>query len=205
MPTSTIPKDILELFPSIDTLSGITSSKLAERSYALTFTLPKKGNPGETLQFDLGPLGADVHYTIRLTRQKCVIIIAIRGTVTEKSADRVYWIFPSFSVPLPFNVDTQLLLLRLHDNTVAAILPLTTEQYTGSLRGSVAGNNVILRLERDVSTTPSPVLPKVVFIMGLNVKEVVSRAAEWLRTLQYGDSKLPTLASEEHIFSAGLT
>ncbi|KAG8912432.1 hypothetical protein FRC01_005102, partial [Tulasnella sp. 417] len=117
---SAVPPPIESIFPALGSVTGLKVNELpapTEKCYDVAFPL-SKGKVGSVEEWDLGALGPDVDVVIRITRQK------------------VYWLFPSFNLPFPTNVDTQIILLKLKNGRIAALLPLTTNDYMGGFRGS---------------------------------------------------------------------
>lgn len=65
--TSKLPKDLLTIFPSLYTISGLQAQTLPGNSYGVSFDLPN-GKLGQVVEYDLGVLGSDVRDILRITR-----------------------------------------------------------------------------------------------------------------------------------------
>ncbi|KAG8890025.1 hypothetical protein FRB98_001460 [Tulasnella sp. 332] len=187
--SSKLPKDLLTILPSWDTISGVQAQPLPGTSYGVSFELPK-GKVGQVVEYDLGALGSDVKDVLRVTRVD------------------VYWLAPSTSKPLPTNLDTQLLLLRLTDGRIAAVFPLTTSGYMGTLRGTEYGG-VIARFLQDAKPqggkhTISQLAVAFATSAYDAVKDVV-RAARRLSEHHHKHKGELVLPKETHIFSGGIT
>lgn len=156
---SAVPPLVESIFPALGSVSGLKVNELpkpAEKCYDVAFPLPK-GKVGRVEEWDLGSLGPDVETVIRITRQK------------------VYWLFPSFNLPFPTNIDTQVILLKLKNGQIAALLPLTTNAYMGGFRGS-SNESIIVRFERDAATEKAgAVFGKVAVAFGEELRDVVAK------------------------------
>ncbi|KAG8992932.1 hypothetical protein FRB90_000865 [Tulasnella sp. 427] len=187
---STVPPQIASIFPGLDSISDLKINELsapAESCYELAFPLPR-GKVGSVEQWDLGALGQEVNVVIRITREK------------------VYWLFPSFNLPFPTNVDTQVILLKLKDGRVAALLPLTTNAYMGGFRGSPNGS-IVARFERDAATgKPGVVFGQVAVAVGTDLRDVVAKVVLAARTIDSpASAAVKPLSEEKTVFSGTLT
>jgi hypothetical protein len=142
--------------------------------------------------FELGPLGPTIKTALRITREK------------------VYWLKPSIDKNLPSHVDTQILLLKFPSSKpavdqVACILPLTTTQYMGAIRGQ--GPNLVGCFESDLlseNANESLQDGKIIVAIGPQIKEAMARAVGAARRI-LGISPLSDINPERHIFSDALT
>lgn len=117
---------------------------------------------------------------------------------------RAFWLFPSFSRVLPTNVDTQLLLAQLHDGRVAAVLPLTTHEYMGTLRGS-SSRSVVARFERDALPVAKSATAKIAVTIGVALQDVVRDVVRALRSIRSPYTPIKSFPEETSIFSGTLT
>ncbi|KAG9011164.1 hypothetical protein FRB94_009090 [Tulasnella sp. JGI-2019a] len=179
------PDDILEIFPYLNAIPELQVHPISGSSFEIRFALPR-GQLGTVFVYDLGKLGQRVKDVIKYTRQE------------------VNWLFPSTALPLPLDVDTQLLLARSTGGRVAAALPLTTDEYMGAFRGSTHGS-ITVRFQQDALPSLPYTTASIVVAFGHTargaVKDVV-QAARYTRFRRDSSSPLP---SERHIFSNTLT
>ncbi|KAG8894403.1 hypothetical protein FRB99_001288 [Tulasnella sp. 403] len=184
---ASLPDDVTILFPGLGSLWGTSVHPLSHipGCYDLSFDLPP-GRIGSADEFDLGQFGSEVDGVIRITREK------------------VYWLFTSISGDLPPNVDTQLLIIRRKDGRISALLPLTTPEYMGTLRGSWH-NTVRARFERDTTIQRRQVVAKVALSVGDRIQDVVFNVVRAMRLLRFGTFPLAPLPDEQHTFSGKLT
>jgi hypothetical protein len=122
--------------------------------------------------------------------------------------EKVYWLMPSIDMNLPSHVDTQVLLLkfptsRVHEERIACVLPLTTDQYMGTLRGR--GSNIEAHFESDLTTKDEQVKDgKVIIAIAPQIKDALRLAIDGARRV-LRISPISDLGPERHIFSDTLT
>ena len=187
---SPIPQRLVALLPSLSTLPNLQVTSFGETTYELAFDLPHSF-PRAVDKFNLGKLGRSIVSTLRITREK------------------VYWLMPSIDSELPGHVDTQVLLLRYkyvdaESEGVAVVLPLTTSEYMGTLRGS--GSDLLVCFESDLTSGQSDRMPaKVVVSFGTDVKSAIKSAVNGARSCLGSQIQFDDLDREQHIFSGSLT
>ena len=185
-----ISQRLAALLPSLSTLPNLQVTPFGETNYELAFDLPHSF-PRAVDKFNLGKLGGSTVSTLRITREK------------------VYWLMPSIDSELPGHVDTQVLLLRYKyadakSEGVAVVLPLTTSEYMGTLRGS--GSDLVICFESDLIPGQSDRMPgKVVISLETNVKSAIRAAVNGARSCLGSQIQLNDLDKEQHIFSGSLT
>ncbi|KAG9041439.1 hypothetical protein FS837_012270 [Tulasnella sp. UAMH 9824] len=190
---SPVPPPVESIFPALGSVSGLKINELskpAEKCYGIAFPL-SKGKVGSVEEWDLGALGPDVEVVIRITRQK------------------VYWLFPSFNIPFPTNTDTQVILIKLKNGQIAALLPLTTTVYMGGFRGSSI-ESIGVRFERDAATVKAgAVFGKVAIAFGEELRDVVAKVVLAARVIDSPSSKskaqVKPFGEEKTVFSETLT
>ena len=182
--------DVLRvIFPSVADNQEVKFDKLASNVFELVFSL-RPSEPRQVQPFDLGPIGSSITAGLRITREK------------------VYWLMPSIDKNLPSHVDTQVLYLkfpasRVNRERVACILPVTTEQHMGTLRGRAS--SVIACFESDLVTQVDRVLDgKVVIAIAPEIKDATHLAVDGARQI-LNISSGSAINHEGHIFSNTLT
>ncbi|KAG8949368.1 hypothetical protein FRC04_008603 [Tulasnella sp. 424] len=189
---SAVPQPIESIFPALGSVAGLKVNELStpKDCYDLAFPL-SKGKVGTVEQWDLGALGPEVEVVIRITRQK------------------VYWLFPSFNLPFPTNIDTQVILLKLKNGQIAVLLPSTTSSYMGGFRGS-SNESIVVRFERDSATEKAgATFGKVAVAFGAELRDVVAKVVLAARSIDSPASEsgvqVKPYAEEKTIFSETLT
>ena len=131
---------------------------------------------------NFGPLGQDVGSAIRITRQN------------------LFWLTPVFARTLPHDVDTQLILLKL-PVLAATIIPVTTFEYMGTLRGS--WRDILAKFHIDHRMDFSKLLFGVVIVaFAGEIRDAVRFAVDGVRSAQGLHHKFVDLNPESHIFSS---
>ncbi|KAG9003354.1 hypothetical protein FRB94_003177 [Tulasnella sp. JGI-2019a] len=190
-----LPNDLLEIFPSLDTISDLQAHPVLTHSYDVSFKLPT-GKLGQVVEYDLGALGPDVKDILRIFRHD------------------VYWLSPSTSRPLPANLDTQVLIVRLNNNGprhVAALLPLTTSEYMGTLRGSSWEGGVVARFLQDGKPIHGRyITARIAVAFGASAHDAVRdvvKAARYSRSQEdhHKSGHKHKVSKETHLFSGAVT
>lgn len=115
---------------------------------------------------------------------------------------------PSIDTQLPSNVDTQVLLLKFpnsmaNSERTACIIPLTTTQYMGALRGKDL--NIIASFESDLlSEAEQPIEGKVIVSIAQEVKDSIKMAVGGVRQV-LRITPISEINPEMQIFSDTLT
>ncbi|KZO96851.1 glycoside hydrolase family 36 protein [Calocera viscosa TUFC12733] len=161
--TVSVLKDVFSGFEEAKAkVETVSLSASSSDCYALVFEL-KSSKSGEIDQFPLGEVGGKGAKAIRL------------------SQDKVWWLFPHPDLSLPDNANTQFVLLQLANSKYkyAAILPITTPAYMGTLRSK--DGHVVARFERDSGKGGEG---KVVVCLGNDLMSVVRGAADGMREIR---------------------
>lgn len=109
-------------------------------------------------------------------------------------------------MPLLIHVETQLLLLRLYGGRVAAVLPLTTEQYVGALRGSThSANGVTVTFQQDAIPAIPYMEARVVVAFGDTAWNAIRDVVRATKRTSCPDVSFSAPPLEHHIFSYSLS